>query len=68
MYLSIDKVKSDPSSLLDGSFNDKIWTAIFDLNMHASWIVRAEEVLGVNQMINIFILEDEILQQSRIDK
>ena len=35
--------------------------------MHASWIVRAEEVLGVNQMINIFILEDEILQQSRID-
>ena len=67
MYLSIDKVKSDPSSLLDGYFNDKIWTAIFDLNMHASWIVRAEEVLGVNQMINIFILEDEILQQSRID-
>jgi response regulator fasA len=35
--------------------------------MHVSWIVRAEEVLGVNQMINIFILEDEILQQSRID-
>ena len=48
MYLSIDKVKSDPSSLLDGSFNDKIWAVIFDLNMHTSWIVRADEVLGVN--------------------
>ena len=35
--------------------------------MHVSWIARAEEVLGVNHMINIFILEDEILQQSRID-
>ena len=48
LVLSIDEVKSDPSSLLDGSFNDKIWAAIFDLNMHASWIVRADEVLGVN--------------------
>ena len=67
LVLSIDKVKSDPSSLLDGSFNDKIWADIFDLNTYTSWIVRAEEVLGVNQMINIFILEDEILQQSRID-
>lgn len=67
LVLSIDKVKSDPSSLLDGSFNDKICADIFDLNTYTSWIVRAEEVLGVNQMINIFILEDEILQQSRID-
>ena len=67
LVLSIDEVKSDPSSLLDGSFNDKICADIFDLNTYTSWIVRAEEVLGVNQMINIFILEDEILQQSRID-